>query len=67
MIKMTEEDTFNRLRRTPLNEIPNLLGLFLHFGIHGEDQTIKDTCEKYGWTFKEIVDEHHKRYIRRDI
>lgn len=54
-MNMTEEDTFNRLRRTPFNNL-------LSDGVHSHD--LYEYLEIHGWTVTEYADAYYTSLLR---
>jgi len=65
MIKMNEEDTFNKLRKIPPNELLSIAKEFLLDLRHSKFIDLEDLVNHYGYTKSEYHKERRKEFLRQ--
>lgn len=58
MVNMTEDDTFNALKRTPYAEMFQLVNIWI--STIGDKRTVEDLLRDYGWTYNDYSDARSK-------
>lgn len=62
IINMTEDDTFNKLRKVPFNDIKNM---YLNYDFDSANCSINqliELIEQKGWTWNEFCSEWNKEH-----
>lgn len=58
---MNEDDTFNKLRRTPYDELARLYCLWVWSFVHHGAGRMEHFLEQHNWTLDELVKEQDRR------
>jgi len=60
-IKMSEDDTFNKLKRIPFKDMKEL---WVRREVEVGRTSFNKFFQKYGWTYKDFSEELAKDYVR---